>query len=128
MFIEQPDESFRERMHQRHDAMTVRALMTIFDWEQRDAENAVAEMVSHFAGPLRDRLNHEGPINLAARIAGTQPTDLTQEPFIDKVRKYDDEVRPEFEKAAFDDYRNNVEPNFRRLKYGAPRTLDPSIA
>jgi len=118
MFIERPDERFRTRMHARHDAMTVHALMMIFRFTQSDAESAVAQMMGELPAQIRDRAGHEDPTSLAARIAGKSPTDLTKEPYIDLVKRYDLEVRPNFELEALDDYNTHIKPKYDKLKYG----------
>src|ERR1700730_866266 len=89
-----------ERRHARHVEMTVRALTTIFDFTQDDAKRAVATLINDLPAQVRDRGSHEDPTSLAARLAGKPPSDLTQEPYIDRVRRYAAEVRPEFERAA----------------------------
>jgi hypothetical protein len=82
------------------------------------AERAVSQMVDNLPEQLRDRAGHEDPTSLAAGLAGKSPTDLTTEPYVDLVKRYDAEIRPEFEQNALADYDGHVEPKFEKLKYG----------
>ena len=118
MFVEQPDNAYVERMRKRHADMTARALVMIFQYGERDATGAVAKLMDQVKGPSRDRLVHEGPVNLAARIAHTPTTDLLKQPYAERIKRYNIEVRPFFEKEAQDDYDKNVRPGFEKRVHG----------
>jgi len=118
LFAERPDTAFRQRMRDRHEAMTAEALVVLFEWSPARAESAVAEMVGRLDTSLRDRLVHEGPLNLAARIAKVPPARLAMEPFVERVRRYNAEVRPRYNKEAAADYDKHIKPDFDKLRHG----------
>ena len=107
-FGEHSNLAFDSRTHRRHAAMTIRALVTVFGFCEIDAREAVREMMDRFPEKyLRDRLLHEGPLNLAAVIAKTHPTDLTRRPLVDRLPQYFQEVK-RFEIEALEDYNTHV--------------------
>src|ERR1700726_3868626 len=110
MFAEKPDERFRARMRERHDEMIIIALIIIFDYDRRDAQAAVSKMMSALPEQVRERADHEDPASVAARIAGKSPTALAEEAYANRVKQYDAEVRPEFERRALDDYNTRGKP------------------
>ena len=122
-FGEQSNLAFDSRRHQRHAAMTVRALVTVFGFCEIDAREAVREMMDRFPEKyLRDRLLHEGPLNLAAIIAKRHPTELTKEPLVDRLPRYFEEIK-KFEIEALEDYNTHlkgpaVEAEIRERAHG----------
>jgi hypothetical protein len=119
-FVERPnDDNYVRRMQRRHAAMTVRALVTVFEFKQGEAQNAVREMWDRFPEPeLRERLLHEGPLNFAARIAKVNPASLADSPWADRVPKYRKDIK-RIEKIALADHA--AEAHFRRVEDRAHR-------
>src|SRR6266849_1223957 len=113
MFVELMPRRSRERMHELHARMPARALTVIFQFANEAADHQV--VICHHTfffqaeDGIRDQILHEDPVNLAAEIAG-RPTALTEEPFAERVKYYDAEVRPSFEKEAAEFYDKKVTP------------------
>jgi hypothetical protein len=121
MFVELQHTSSREALYRTHAEMTMRALVLIFQFPETRAKEAVGELWRRYndaSEATRDRLIHEDPVNLAAEIAekpwrtlvvdegiltednpGKDWVELLQEPFATGLRRYNAEVRAEFEPA-----------------------------
>ena len=96
MFVELQHPSTLEALYRDHVWMTVGALVRIFGWRRSKAESTVAALWQRYDGApadTRDRLVHEDPVNLAAELAGRRSAVLTEEPYRDRLQRYDAEVR-----------------------------------
>ena len=96
MFVELQHPSALEALYRDHVWMTVEALVGIFGWPRPKAESASAALWQRYDGApadTRDRLVHEDPVNLAAELAERRSGVLTEEPYRDRLQRFNAEVR-----------------------------------
>jgi|SRR6185312_3466156 hypothetical protein len=110
---ERSNHDYDSRVQQRHRAMTVRALIDIFEYDPSAAQEAVYGMWERFQEEyMRDRLTHEDAVNLAAEIAKIPTTEVYRDKrWADRLPKYREAIRDLLDAAATD-----YEENGRRLE------------
>lgn len=121
MFFELQDRSAREATYRLHAEMIEAALTEIFDFNEKTAKASVKSLLECYAdAPIRERdfFVHEDPVNLAAEIAKQPDEVFDEEPFASRLDRYNERIRPVFEKRADEIYNTKVKPVFNKLTLG----------
>lgn len=116
MFFELQDEDARKAAHELHARMIKVALIEIFQFPDRRAEDRVHDFLQKYSdAPERERdfLIHEDPVNLAAQIAGK--SDIDPQDFARRLKHYNEQVRPRFVAEAKRQYETKIKPGLEKL-------------
>lgn len=127
-------------MYVRHAEMIAAALVMIFDFNSERAHEEVGKVFRRYANRevsqgTRDRFVHEDPVNVAAEIANVPWSDIEdhqraesdanpdgapsfREPYLSKIRRYNEEVRKPYERDAAEHYEKQVQPAMQKLGLG----------
>ena len=121
MYFELLDEGARKATYRLHAEMIEAALVGIFAFDERKAKTSVAALLECYAdAPMRERdfFVHEDPVNLAAEIAEKPDDVFDVKPFAERLKYYNEQVRPDFDRRAEEIYNTKVKPVFDKLTLG----------
>jgi hypothetical protein len=118
MFVELQDLNERELMYRAHRSMIEGALVIIFQFDQKAARAAVDTLTNRYGNapvPVRDLFVHEDPVKVAAEIAQKPASTLEEEPYASLVKRYNAEVRADFERRGARHANEYIKPVLERL-------------